>query len=96
MARHLSRGTRKKLIVAYIHRVTMDEFLYGVTSHDVAHEFGMAPSSHLNGILREMVNEGILHVRYEQYRSNVQRAIYTLTRSWIDSKEKMQSRITAP
>lgn len=94
MARHVPRATRKKLIVAYVERATRDMYYNGVTTHDIAYEMGLQPSSHLNGILRELVAHGILHVRYEQHRPNVQRALYTLTRQWIDSKEQMQSRIT--
>jgi hypothetical protein len=91
--RHVNRSTRKKLIAASVERLTRDGEYPSVSVHDIAHDLGLVPSTYMRNIVYELVADGVLHIRWVKWRSNVNVARITLSRQWIDSREPMQQRL---
>lgn len=48
------------------------------TQYDIAAKLNLTPGGHLTGILKEMVEEGRLVVRTDQWRKNAIRHLYSL------------------
>jgi len=49
------------------------------TQYDIGVKLNLAPGGHLQGILQEMVADGTLTVRTDQWRKNAVRHLYSLT-----------------
>lgn len=76
--RAYSRAERKVQIVAAMAIMVQHGKSPDATMYQIAKKLDVRPSTHLLGILAEMVASGDLSVRYVQHRPNRTKGIYSL------------------
>ena len=71
-----SRRDRKEGILIVLQLLVHRD---GLTSHQLAFWLSMTPSSHLRGMVKELVSEGLVYERWDSHRPNIKKRIYQLT-----------------
>lgn len=71
-----SRDERKRDVLFVLRRMSNSG---GLTVHQIAFWLQMSPSTHLRGIVAELVTEGLAYDVWQSHRPNVRRRVYQIT-----------------